>query len=262
MGQPLSSHCKQKSTSEPGTEGWASPLYWTGVGSDALSETDLSGTINEDYFYFNGQRVARVDRPSNAVHYYVNDRLGTASIVATPATHDTATFADSDYSPYGIEIPVAGSDANHYKFTGKERDSESGLDNFGARYFTAALGRFMTPDDPFMDQDPADPQSLNLYTYVRNNPLSSVDPTGLWCVWEDGTHDDPHSQGGADQGQCKDQGGHWDSSDLITGVHQKDGIITQISYTTTGDCTGSECGLGETLDAFDKGLAGGAPISG
>jgi RHS repeat-associated protein len=60
-----------------------------------------------------------------------------------------------------------------HKFTGKERDSESGLDNFGARYFGSGMGRFMTPDwsakpqgVPYAVLD--DPQSLNLYAYVRN----------------------------------------------------------------------------------------------
>ena len=64
------------------------------------------------------------------------------------------------------------------KFTGKERDAESGLDYFGARYYGSALGRFTSPDEVFADQHPADPQSWNLYGYVRNNPLKNVDPTG------------------------------------------------------------------------------------
>ena len=58
--------------------------------------------------------------------------------------------------------------------TGKERDAETGLDYFdyfGARYFSAAQRRFTSPDKPFADQDPYDPQSWNLYSYVRNNPL-------------------------------------------------------------------------------------------
>lgn len=55
------------------------------------------------------------------------------------------------------------------KFTGKERDAESGLDNFGARYMGSSLGRFMSPDP--MGGHPQDPQTLNRYTYVRNNPL-------------------------------------------------------------------------------------------
>ena len=70
-----------------------------------------------------------------------------------------------------------------YKFTGKERDSESGLDNFGARYNSSSMGRFMSPDwstkpqgVPYAKLD--NPQTLNLYAYVGNNPLSSTDPTG------------------------------------------------------------------------------------
>lgn len=67
-----------------------------------------------------------------------------------------------------------------YKFTGKERDAESGLDNFGARYMGSSLGRFMSPDPVFISADQVlDPQGLNLYAYVRNNPLSLTDPTGL-----------------------------------------------------------------------------------
>jgi RHS repeat-associated protein len=68
-------------------------------------------------------------------------------------------------------------------FTGKERDSESGLDNFGARYYGSSLGRFVTPDwaakpvsVPYAEF--GDPQSLNLYGYVRNNPLNRVDADG------------------------------------------------------------------------------------
>jgi RHS repeat-associated protein len=71
-------------------------------------------------------------------------------------------------------------------FTGKESDSESQLDYFGARYYNFNLGRFMSPDfresgddlDPVPYADFNDPQSLNLYGYGRNNPLSRVDETG------------------------------------------------------------------------------------
>jgi RHS repeat-associated protein len=65
------------------------------------------------------------------------------------------------------------------QFTAKLRDYESGLNRyFGARYFSGAMGRFTTPDAPFADQSPEDPQSWNLYGYVRNNPLKFVDPDG------------------------------------------------------------------------------------
>jgi RHS repeat-associated protein len=67
--------------------------------------------------------------------------------------------------------------------TGKERDAETGLDFFGARYFSAAQGRFTSPDwsaspEPVPYADLGDPQSLNRYAYVRNNPLSRTDLSG------------------------------------------------------------------------------------
>lgn len=70
-----------------------------------------------------------------------------------------------------------------YKFTGKERDTESGLDYFGARYYASSMGRFMSPDwsedpDTIPYGDLSDPQTFNLYGYVTNNPLRRVDPTG------------------------------------------------------------------------------------
>jgi RHS repeat-associated protein len=71
-------------------------------------------------------------------------------------------------------------------YTGKERDAESGNDYFGARYYASSMGRFMSPDFNDTDDDPEpvpyadldDPQSLNLYGYVRNNPLRRTDSNG------------------------------------------------------------------------------------
>ena len=64
-------------------------------------------------------------------------------------------------------------------FTGKERDSESGLDYFGARYYGSALGRFTSPDPKIITkQRVMDPQQWNRYSYTRNNPLQFIDPDG------------------------------------------------------------------------------------
>ena len=76
------------------------------------------------------------------------------------------------------------------KFTGKERDAETGLDYFGARYMSAAQGRFTYADDPFVGQSPLNPQSWNLYTYGFNNPLRFLDPTGKFSVASDGYTDE------------------------------------------------------------------------
>jgi RHS repeat-associated protein len=83
--------------------------------------------------------------------------------------------------------PVIGSEASASStlrwgswqiYDGTAVDRLVGLDYFGARYFSAAQGRFTSPDLPFIDQRPEDPQSWNLYAYGRNNPLAYVDPTG------------------------------------------------------------------------------------
>ena len=67
-----------------------------------------------------------------------------------------------------------------YKFTGKERDAESGLDYFPARYYGSNMGRWMSPDPSGLYlADPENPQQLNLYAYVGNNPLRFTDPLGL-----------------------------------------------------------------------------------
>jgi RHS repeat-associated protein len=74
--------------------------------------------------------------------------------------------------------PVLRWEGIRSRYTGKERDSESGLDNFGARYDSSQYGRFMSADEPFAGWDQHEPQSFNLYSYVENNPLNHVDPDG------------------------------------------------------------------------------------
>jgi RHS repeat-associated protein len=150
-------------------------LYWYGMGSDPLTETDTAGTPSAEYISFGGKRIARIDLPSAAVHYYFSDHLGSANVV----TSNIGVIQDeSDYYPFGGERAITNSDPNNYKFTGKERDSESGLDNFGARYNSSAMGRFMSPDPKHVSAHLSDPQSFDRYAYARNNPLLYIDPDG------------------------------------------------------------------------------------
>jgi RHS repeat-associated protein len=158
-------------------------IFWYGSGSTPLHETDAPATTAfNEYVFFNGQRIARVDA-SNNVDYYFADHLGTARVV----TNSTGTILDdSDFYPFGGERPVSSSSGNTYKFTGYERDSETGLDYAGARHYASTLGRFMSPDP--LSGSPGNPQSWNRYSYVLNNPLNATDPSGL-CPDENGNDD-------------------------------------------------------------------------
>jgi RHS repeat-associated protein len=86
--------------------------------------------------------------------------------------------------PRGYDDPVPHFDSSLFlapssaRITGKERDAESGLDYFIARYYSGAQGRFTSPDEPFAGWDQHDPQSFNLYNYTSNNPLNRIDPDG------------------------------------------------------------------------------------
>jgi RHS repeat-associated protein len=159
--------------------GAAVKRYWS-MGGNTLAEGDGSGNLTAEYIYFGGKRVARIDLPANTVHYYLSDHLGSTSIVASAAG---TVEEESDYYPFGTEVTVTGPGVNELKFTGKRRDTESQLDYFGARFYSNLLGRWMSPDwsakeEPVPYAKLDNPQSLNLYSYVLNNPLSNRDEDG------------------------------------------------------------------------------------
>ena len=175
-------------------------------------------------------------------------------------------IARHDYLPFGEEIPggiaqrpspFGGSDDISQRFTGKERDSESGLDYFGARYYGSALGRFTSPDPAwFFASHPEDPQSWNLYSYVANDPLNSVDIDGNDCVHLNsaGTDVQRDKNGNptgidqhTDQGHCEGGGGYWvngtvtritlytNSKDVGLDGRLDDGTLTSSHYTSVSD---------------------------
>ncbi|MFA5088126.1 MAG: FG-GAP-like repeat-containing protein [Candidatus Omnitrophota bacterium] len=114
--------------------------------------------------------------------YYHGDHLGGTNILTNG---DGLKKELVEYLPFGgfarREKYGNDEDTAWFYFTGKPLDDETGLYYYGARYYDPSLGRFITPDS--MVQDPNDPQSLNRYSYVRNNPVNLVDPTGhFWFI--------------------------------------------------------------------------------
>ena len=137
-----------------------------------ISELDGSGNFLRSHVYAAGQLLATY--VNNSTEFVFNDWLGTKRVVADP---DGGIDGGCLSLPFGDELTCSGNvplGGHHY--TGKERDAESGLDNFEARYYGSSMGRFMSPDD--FGGHLEDPQSLNKYSYVGNNPLSRTDPTG------------------------------------------------------------------------------------
>jgi RHS repeat-associated protein len=133
--------------------------------------------------------------PSGATQFVHADHLGSTRLVTNLSG---SVIECDDYLPYGEllsyggSVPCNNTQSTTHKFTSKERDVESNLDYFGARYYTSTLGRFVTSDWALTPEavpyaDYTDPQTLNLYGYVRNNPLSKADADGhdLFQAWND-----------------------------------------------------------------------------
>lgn len=106
---------------------------------------------------------------SSDIYFYFSDGLGTARVVT--ASDGTVCY-DADLYPYGGERVYNYNCGTSEVFTAYERDGESGNDYASARYYTSGTGRFMSPDP--LGGDISDPQSLNRYAYVRNNPANAT----------------------------------------------------------------------------------------
>ncbi len=143
---------------------------------------DIFGQLAAEYNSFAAQQT-----PCSTC-YLSYDHLGSLRLVTDSAAN---VISRHDYLPFGEEVPAntAGRTAQwgpfgdevNQKFTGQERDGETGFDFFKARYFYGAQGRFNSPDPGNAGADLSNPQSWNGYGYVGSNPLAYLDPSGLAC---------------------------------------------------------------------------------
>ena len=126
------------------------------------------------------------------------------------------------------------------RYTGKERDQESGNDYFEARYYGSSMGRFLSPDpSQLYYADPTNPQSLNLYSYGQNNPLINIDPTGLDCIH---VNVDTGKYEGFERGDCDNS-----TEEKANSGQYVDGTVNSIT-TSTGDANGIVRGYSGTND--------------
>ncbi len=129
------------------------------------------------YIFAGSTRIAKVT--TSGYHILHSDHLGSSTII----TESSGGVVEStEYNPFGTTRSHSGATLTNYKYTDQELDPETGLYNYGARYYDPMIGRFISPD-PIV-QAPFNPQSLNRYSYCVNNPLKYVDPSGYgWFSW-------------------------------------------------------------------------------
>jgi RHS repeat-associated protein len=131
------------------------------------------------YYYAGAQRVAM--RQGSTLYYLLPDHLGSTSLTSDA---NGAKLAELRYRAWGETRYNGGSTPTRYQYTGQySYTAEFGLYFYNARWYDPALGRFTQPDT--LVPEPGNPQALNRYAYVYNNPLRYTDPTGHYISLED-----------------------------------------------------------------------------
>ncbi|TAK30238.1 MAG: hypothetical protein EPO21_19630, partial [Chloroflexota bacterium] len=140
--------------------------------------TSYAGSEWSKYYRFNGQLLAqrRTLVEGSTLYWYLSDHLGGQQRVVNAVTGQVVST--SHYFPFGEKngAKSSGTSPTAHEFTGQEFDVSTDLYYYGARYYAPWLGRFVQPDT--IVPDPANPQTLNRYAYVYNNPLRYSDPSG------------------------------------------------------------------------------------
>jgi RHS repeat-associated protein len=158
--------------------------------------TEKENGIFRDRIYLGDTNIATIK--NGTIYYNHADQLGSSSIETNAAGQIVESL---DYYPFGsvrLDEKTSGYEDNH-KYTGKELDEETNLYYYGARYYNGKIGRFVSEDPAYLavgdknkikqitgqelQQYLSDPQGLNNYSYVKNNPLIAIDPNGEWVEY-------------------------------------------------------------------------------
>ena len=170
---------------------YAGTTQYLSAGDDEIAEYDGSGTLVRRYV-----PGASVDRPlaivaaAGAKTFFHQDKTG--SVVATSDASGAIVKGPYAYDPYGKCVSggsECGDGDEPYKYTGRRYDPETGLYYYRARYYSAAIGRFLQTDPVGYTAD------INLYAYVGNDPANMTDPTGAFCVVTGRTNGNPNYAG-------------------------------------------------------------------
>ncbi|MFZ7153194.1 MAG: RHS repeat-associated core domain-containing protein, partial [Bacteroidota bacterium] len=141
---------------------------------------EVDNGVVKKYYYAGATRVA--ENSGGALTYLLGDHLGSQALTLDSSGNRLNTNTEIRYYAYGAMRYTAGSTPTTFNFTGQRRDSGSGLLFYNARWYDPAVGRFLQADT--IVPEPGNPQALNRYAYVQNNPLRFSDPTGMFSADE------------------------------------------------------------------------------
>ena len=171
-----------------------------------LAEVNTSGSWTREEVYVGGRHLATYS--GTTTYFHNSDWLGTERVRTDV---NGAIYETCQSLPYGDGQACVGSEPSPMHFTGKQRDTETNLDDFPARYYSSVQGRWLSPD---WDTKPVsvpyailgNPQTLNLYSYVGGDPTNHADPDGHmnFCpeCMEDASPDSSSEAGNQGSGQA------------------------------------------------------------
>src|SRR5579859_718382 len=190
---------------------------------------------NAEYIYDLAGRAVTSINPATGVwstEIYAGGRhlagySGGASSLGVPTSYGTTSFLHTDWLgtkratsavngslaetctslPFGDGLNCTGTDSSFFHFTDYLHDAETNLEHTLFRKYSTTQGRWTTPDPYQGSMDFTDPQSLNRYAYVSNNPVNATDPTGLADLYCDGVSDNTDGMGHPIN--CLENGGYW-----------------------------------------------------
>jgi RHS repeat-associated protein len=199
--------------------GSSGTIHYVFEGTEPIFEKRISSGKIKSYVYASGKHLARVDGvigdSTAKVYYYHTDQVGSVKAVTDQSGK---VVYNADYLPFGSQFTKDGDFDETHGFTGKELDSDTGLYYNNARWYDSEIGRFIS-EDPM-----GDPNNPNLYSYCANNPLTGIDPTGLYddsgeTNWDNGGYEgytatDEDMAGAGTYDNSSEEYGSWSCSSL------------------------------------------------
>jgi RHS repeat-associated protein len=167
---------------------YETPVFNVTAGTHTVKFAGLNSLGGDHSAFIDNVRITGVANGGTGIQWLVKDQLGTPRMILDQSGQ-LANIKRHDYLPFGEELfagmggrtqteGYSGLDGVRQQFTSKERDAETQLDYFLARYYSPVQGRFTSVDPQNSGAFAPDPQSWNGYAYARNNPLKYTDPDG------------------------------------------------------------------------------------